>query len=346
MQKSVVLGISGGVDSAVAAYLLKKQGYEITAVFLSMHGFSASSFNDASNICKSLEIPIVKIDASEEFKKVTDYFVSEYKSGKTPNPCVFCNANVKMRLLKDYATSNGIDLIASGHYCEKGFEKGRYFIKQTDSKKDQAYMLAKLPQDIIESVIFPLSGMDKDTVRKIAAEAGISVANKPDSQEICFIPDNDHVSYIENIIGKSSDGDFYLEDEDKIIGKHKGIINYTVGQRKRLGIAYGVPLTVKKIDAVNNVVTVTKSPSVLFKAVKIANINYQKLETVNDSLECRVKLRYSAKPVMCKVSLVNNELYCEFNENAAFAAIGQTAVFYDEGESIVFSGDISEAYYA
>ncbi len=346
MQKSVVLGISGGVDSAVAAYLLKKQGYKITAVFLSMHGFSASSYNDAVSVCNKLEIPLVHIDASREFEKVTEYFVNEYKNGKTPNPCVFCNAAVKMRLLKDYATEQGIDYIASGHYCSKGYENGRYFIRQTDSKKDQAYMLARLPQEIIEAVIFPLSGMDKDKTREIANEANLPVAAKPDSQEICFIPDNDHVAFIESKIGRAPEGDFYLEDENKVIGKHKGIISYTVGQRKRLGIAYGVPLTVKGIDAKNNIVTVTKASSVLFKGVKISNVNLQKLEKI-DEVECFVKLRYSSKPVLCKVNKLNNaEFYCEFNENTAFAAIGQTAVFYDNDGAILFCGDISEVYYA
>ncbi|MBQ2945336.1 MAG: tRNA 2-thiouridine(34) synthase MnmA [Clostridia bacterium] len=349
MQRSVVLGISGGVDSAVAAYLLKQQGYDVKAVFLSMHGFSASSLEDAKKVCDRLNIPLEAIDASAEFEeKIEKYFINEYKNGRTPNPCVRCNAEIKFELLKRYADENGIENIASGHYCKVSFDGSRYYIEQTESSKDQAYMLARLSQDILSRMIFPLTAMEKDDVRKIAKEAEIPVASKPDSQEICFIPDNDYVSFIESREGKCPQGDFYLEDEDKIIGKHKGIIHYTTGQRKGLGIAYGVPLTVKRIDAASNTVTVTKSPELRVSSVKVANICYQKLENAQKSLDCFVKLRYSAKKIKCKVEKLNNEneLLCTVYEAAKFASNGQTAVFYDENGAVLFGGEISEVNYA
>ena len=348
--QSVVLGISGGVDSAVAAFILKNSGYDVTAVFLKMHGCASISEQDAKAVCETLGIKFVSLDVAKEFDaKITDYFVNEYLLGRTPNPCVRCNAEIKFNALLNYADENGIEKIATGHYCGIFYDEntGRYAISKSNTKKDQSYMLSRLPQSVISRIIFPLNQFDKETVRKIAIENNIPVAEKPDSQEICFIPDNDYVSYIEERKGKIPEGDFYLEDENKIIGKHKGIIHYTTGQRKRLGIAVGVPLIVKDIDAEKNIITVTKKPFLSIKAVKIENVCYQKNENFQNVPECFIKLRYTAKPIMCKViELYNGKtLFCEFFEAVSMASKGQTAVLTDENGVIIASGEISEVIF-
>ena len=244
----VLVAMSGGVDSAVAAELVLRAGHEAVGCTLLLCEGAEGDAAAAAEVCRRLRIPHVALDRRREFfSLVMRPFAEEYARGRTPNPCVTCNRTVKFGLLFDYAEAEGFDAVATGHYART--EGGRLF-KAKDGAKDQSYMLYQLPQEYLSRTLMPLGDYDKDTVRKIAQEAGIHIANKGDSQDICFITDGNYADYIHANADTSSvkEGNF-VDTEGNVLGTHKGIINYTVGQRKGLGIALGYPAFVKHIDA-------------------------------------------------------------------------------------------------
>ena len=260
----ILVGMSGGVDSAYAALKLKEEGHTVEGAVLLMHGYTELSA--ARQTADNLGIVLHVIDAQEKFKNtVIPNFISEYMAARTPNPCIVCNSDVKFRVLCDFAKENGFDMIATGHYSRikkiSTTHGVRYAVAEAqDLKKDQSYMLWRLPQDILSMTMFPLSETEKENTRIGAANASLSVADKAESQEICFIPDGDYAKYIEDRMGACPPGDF-IDETGKVLGRHNGIIRYTVGQRKGLGIALGVRSFVSNIDPVNNTVTLTASLS-------------------------------------------------------------------------------------
>jgi tRNA-specific 2-thiouridylase len=339
----ILVGLSGGLDSMYAAYKLIKEGHEVEGAVAVMHGFSDTE--GARDAAESLGIRIHVIDATERFKAVKENFVSEYVAGRTPNPCVICNPLVKFRVLADFAKENGFDKIATGHYAQVTTleEDGsvRYAISRAlDSRKDQTYMLHRLPADVLSMLILPLSDEVKTEVREKARANGFKVAQKKESQEICFIPDGDYASYIEQTVGKIPEGDFVLED-GTVIGRHKGIIRYTVGQRKGLGISYGERIFVSRINAVTNTVVLSREGSYT-DTVFVKDIVFSGMKEPDKGEERRVsvKLRYLARPASATAIFDGNGgAMIKLDTPEKAVTPGQSAVMYD-GDTVLAGGFI------
>ena len=339
----ILIGMSGGVDSTYAAFKLKDDGHTVEGAVLIMHEYT--DLKAAKAAAESVGIPLNVIDARDSFKKcVIPNFIHEYTNARTPNPCIVCNSDVKFRLLCDYARKNGFDAIATGHYAniiKVDTESGvRYAVKRAgDGKKDQTYMLWRLPQDILAMLLLPLGDMTKEKLRSEARTHGLSSADAPDSQEICFIPDGDYVRYIEQHTGASAPGDF-VDDEGKVIGKHGGIINYTVGQRKGLGISLGARAFVKRIDPLTNQVTISLDPP-LTETVSVSGMVFSSIEEPDgEKMELSVKLRYQAPPIDCTVEFLGEgRAKLTLSAPAKSLTPGQSAVLYD-GDVLVAGGFI------
>ncbi|MBR4949420.1 MAG: tRNA 2-thiouridine(34) synthase MnmA, partial [Clostridia bacterium] len=268
-------------------------------------------------------------------------FLSCYKNGKTPNPCIVCNPTIKFKSLIDTADEIGAKYIATGHYARIGFENGRYYIKSAENlKKDQSYMLYRLSQEVLERTIFPLGDMFKEEVRSLFMNNDSDIASKADSQEICFIPDDDYVGFIENRLGKFPKGNF-ISPEGNICGEHKGIINYTVGQRKGLNIALGQPAFIREINTEKNEIYLSYKGGEYFDEVIFGDVVFMKLSEISDNEEYFAKVRYSNKTESCVVSkLSNGDFRAYFKDKVRAPAKGQSIVFYDEEGNILFGGFI------
>lgn len=340
----ILLGMSGGVDSAYAAHRLIEEGHSVEGAVLIMHSYTDVLAAEEAAI--GIGIPLHKIDCRELFEsRVVEDFISEYLSGRTPNPCIICNADVKMRVLYDYAISHGFDAIATGHYARVTERRGDFGIKHTvskagDKRKDQSYMLYRLSEDILSRLYLPLMDKEKSDVKKEAAEIGISAADRGESQEICFIPDNDHAAFIEGRTAPSPRG-HYINKEGKILGEHSGIIRYTVGQRKGLGIAMGKRVFVTEINAENNTVTLSDEDKVGSKfAVRDMVFPGISEPKINEKLSLSVKVRYLAPPVSCTLEYLGGgraEVKLDVPQRAITP--GQSAVFYD-GDDVAAGGFI------
>ena len=334
----ILVGISGGVDSAYTAKLYLDRGDEVVGCILKMHEFS--DISGAECVCRELGIKLVVIDATSPFdEEIKTYFRDEYLKGRTPNPCIVCNERVKFKLLYEYARENGFDKIATGHYAKVGKhadKEGAYFIEcAADSQKDQSYMLYRLPNGILGMLELPLGTMTKDEVRKHTSNAGMSVAKAKDSQEICFLPDGGYPEYIESVVGKLPEGDF-INDFGEPLGKHKGIIRYTVGQRKGLGIALGKRMFVSAIDPTQNTVTLSEelkgNRTVALSGVVLASgTDVSKFE----GRKLKAKLRYTAPLIDVSVEILDGGRAVLYSESELKAAPGQSAVVYDEGRFIL-----------
>ena len=352
----ILIGMSGGLDSTIAAHLLKKQGHETEGLCILMHPGATAEAARAE--AEKIGMPFHTADCREQFdREVVSVFADEYAHARTPNPCVDCNAAVKFAALCDFAEKNGFDAAATGHYCRivKDEESGRYGIgRAADGRKDQSYMLWRLSQKQLSMLIFPLAEEEKTAVRGLARDEGFpEVADAEESQEICFIPDNDHASFIERRLGRSfPEGDF-IDRDGRTVGRHRGIIRYTIGQRKRLGIALGQPVYVSKIDAETNTVTVEPEHEPEITFAEADGLNFQLLDPAfafspsswGEKLHCFVKLRYAAPPVGAVVAFLRGEngreyVRMEFDAPVKAVTPGQSAVFYDrpDGEGRVLFG--------
>lgn len=355
-KKKVVVGMSGGVDSSVAAYLLKEQGYEVVGVTmqiwqdeeeltLEQEGgcCGLSAVDDARRVANKLEIPYYVMNFKEEFKtNVMDYFIEEYLQGRTPNPCIACNRYVKWEALLQRSLSIGADYIATGHYARVvQLPNGRYTLKKsaTDAK-DQTYALYNLTQYQLEHTLMPVGEYDKDDIRKIAEQISLRVANKPDSQDICFIPDNNYAEFIEaNTSEKIQEGNF-VDLEGNVLGRHKGITHYTVGQRKGLNLAMGRPVFVVEIRPETKEVVIGESTDVFTKKLYANNVNFMSIEKLEDEMHVVAKIRYSHKGADCIVKQVDEDtIECTFDEPVRAVTPGQAVVLYD-GEYVLGGGTI------
>ena len=302
----ILVGISGGVDSAYAAKKLLNEGHEVEGAVLVMHEYT--ELDAAREAAESVGIKLHEIDCRLPFNQVKENFATEYIKGRTPNPCIVCNERVKFKYLYDFAMENGFDAIATGHYAKieqvEYENKPRYALSiAEDTKKDQTYMLYRLGQDVLSRLVLPLYEGTKAEIREKAEKQGISAAKRSDSQEICFLPEGNHPEYIESVVGKCKKGSF-IDENGNILGEHKGIIHYTVGQRKGLGIALGERVFVTDINAENNTVTLSKEyPGK--QTVRITDMIYSGMSepTKETSLRALVKLRYSAPLVDCEARL-------------------------------------------
>ena len=326
----ILVGISGGVDSAYAAKKLLSLGHEVEGAVLIMH--EHTELDAAREAAASVGIRLHEIDCRADFEQIKHNFVNEYINARTPNPCIICNERVKFKTLYDFAMANGFDAIATGHYARLEQINGRYALAMPeDSRKEQTYMLYRLPQHILKGLVLPLSEGTKSEIRTLAAEEGISAANRSDSQEICFLPDGNHTDYIESVAGRSCEGDF-VDTHGKILGRHKGIIHYTVGQRKGLGISLGERAFVTDIDPVAN--TVTLSPTLTGKEeLTVTDIVYSGLTPpeCEGEIELDVKLRYTAPLVRAALILHGDNTARVILSSPQKFAPGQSAVFYRDG---------------
>lgn len=331
-KKSVMLALSGGVDSSVCAHLLKEAGYEVRSVVMKMSEAHEGTVEAAKKAAEAMGIPITVLDLQSEFKRlVIEPFMSDYQNARTPNPCIICNPLIKFKYLKEAAENEGCEFIATGHYARISSEDGRFFIKKAaSSARDQSYMLYRLPQDILARLILPLSELSKDEIRAKAKQLDLFCADAPDSQENCFIPDNDYAKYIIEHGGVNKSG-FFISPEGKKMAPHKGIIHYTVGQRKGLNIALGRPVFVNKIDGENGDVYLTYAGGQMRRKIEVENCVFQLKEALSEPVFADVKIRSAARAQRALITpLDGSKVSVEFDEDVSAPASGQSAVFYLE----------------
>ncbi len=328
--KDIYVALSGGVDSAVAAILLKEQGYNVKGVTLRLkpHNLADGDIADAKAVADALSIPLEVIDLRKDFKKITDYFCQEYLQGKTPNPCVICNPTIKLGKLVEHALSNGCRYVATGHYANIiQDENGIYRIKRNPSGKDQSYFLCRLNQHILSHVLFPIADLTKPQIREIAAAHNIPVAEKKDSQEVCFIPDNDYISFIEKEFSPETIPGDFISSEGEKLGTHAGIYKYTIGQRKGLG-AFGKPMYVLGINTENNTVTIGDNEALFKEKISVSDLSFLEEKFPESSFKCQVKIRCAARPADASVVINGNKAEIIFDSPQRAAAPGQTAAIY------------------
>ena len=350
-KKKVVIGLSGGVDSSVAALLLNQAGYDVIGVTMDLYQKSTSNvsdvISDAKKVADKLNIPFYTFDLKNEFKKyVIDYFAKEYIEGRTPNPCIECNKHLKFGLMLDKAKELfDADYIATGHYAKIQLNEhtNRYYIRESGAVgKDQTYVLYGLTQEQLKHVLMPLGDYTKEQIREIARENGFITANKKDSQEICFVEDNDYAGFIERKYDyKPIKGEFIDTSANKY-GLHKGIIHYTVGQRRGLGLSLKTPLYVKKLDAKTNQVILCPKEQLVSDYLICNNINLITMDKLDKPISATVKIRYSAPKVKATlIPLENDIIKVVFDEPQRAVTPGQAVVFYDK-DIVIGGGTITQ----
>ena len=356
MNNRAIIAMSGGVDSSVAAYLTTQMGYESTGITLKLFDnedigekkektcCSLDDIEDARNVCYKIGIPYYVYNFKDSFKEnVISRFIDAYENGTTPNPCIDCNRYIKFEKLIRRAEELDFDYVVTGHYAiiEYNSETGRYLLKKSaDLSKDQSYVLYSLTQKQLSKTLFPLGGMTKDQTREIAEKLGLINAHKHDSQDICFVPDGDYARFIEEYTGKTYPCGNFVDESGKILGEHKGIIRYTVGQRKGLGLALPQPMYVKEKDLANNRVILCTNDALFSKELYATDINLITCDKIEKPVRIKARVRYNQKEQWATAEQIDeNTLHIIFDEPQRAISKGQAVVLYD-GDYVVGGGTI------
>ena len=336
----VMLGMSGGVDSSVSALLLKEKGYDVIGATLELYAGSSccniNTYIDAKGVCNQIGVPHFTFNYKDEFKKyVIDDFINCYANCKTPNPCIECNKYMKFGIMYEKAKEMGCKYIATGHYAKTEYSEkyGRWVLKKSKAgKKDQSYVLWNIPKGLIQYVIFPLGDFEsKDEIREIAAKNNLRVAKKPDSEDICFVPDGNYKKFLENNSEIKPKIGNIVNSKGEILGKHTCVYKYTICQRKGLGISYKVPLFVIGFNPLKNEVIVGEESELYKKEIEVSDINLLLVDEIKDWIEVDVKTRYSSKFAKAKIKQDDNDkskIIIIFDEPQKSITPGQSAVFY------------------
>ena len=339
-KKKVLVGMSGGVDSSAAAALLLEEGYDVYGATMRLlpcesDEYDTTAEEDAKKVCSALGIKHYIFDFREEFKKnVIEYFVNEYLNGRTPNPCIACNKHLKFGLMLDKALEMGMDYIATGHYAKIEEKDGIYILKVSDMKeKDQSYVLYNLTQKQLSHLLLPLAKYTKAQIREKCREWGLSIAEKSESMDICFVKDGNYQQYImdyKKIVPSAGD---ILDTKQNVIGQHKGLINYTIGQRKGIG-AYGKPMFVLKLDIKNNALILGEAGMEYSKAFTVLDVNFISGEKPIGEMKTNAKVRYKSEPAPCTLITNEENTVVLFDTPQRAITPGQSVVFYNNDEVI------------
>lgn len=344
--KKVVIGMSGGVDSSAAAYLLKEKGYEVIGVTMKMwscgHKTDDSAVRDAKSVCDTLGIEHHVLDFESAFKNtVVAQFIDEYFAGRTPNPCIMCNRYMKWEALLKYAESIGAKDIATGHYAQiVKLDNGRYTLRKSAAGKDQTYMLYRLTQNQLAHTLMPVGLYPKSKIREIASDIGLLVADKPDSQDICFLPDGNYQKFLAEYGNKKIVPGNFVTKEGRVLGQHTGITNYTIGQRKGLNLSMGHPVFVTEIRPETNEVVIGESEDLMTTIVKAKEVNWMAVEQPKEALRVTAKIRYAHKGSSATVTVTGEDtVTVVFDEPQRAATPGQSVVFYED-DMVIGGGTI------
>ncbi len=347
MPKNVFAAMSGGVDSSVAAYLLLQAGYTVTGATMTLYRPDGSTgdtrdVTDARAICHKLGIPHVTYDMGEVFCRcVIEDFIRVYEAGGTPNPCVTCNKTIKFGALWEAVRADGAEMIATGHYARIRKEGDRYLLcKAADESKDQSYFLWQLPRELLPHILFPLGEMTKPEIRALAASLSFETAHKSDSQDICFVPDGDYAGFMEGYTGRCSEPGDFVDTEGTVLGQHRGIIHYTIGQRKGLGIALGAPAFVCDKDPVTRRVVLGKNEDLLQKEIRLEGVNLLAVDAMNTPMAVTARIRSTHKGSPAEVVMTGRDTAkVVFDEPQRAACRGQSCVLY-HGDTVIGGGII------
>ncbi len=356
----VAVGLSGGVDSSVAAVLLKENGYDVIGIAMEIFDGTMGmkegekhacygpgekeDLESAASLCRKLRIPFHRIDLRKEYREyVINYFTSEYLEGRTPNPCIVCNYKLKFGFLLEKAREAGIDFsfFATGHYARIKKSGERFFLKRaSDLSKAQSYFLYALTQEQLRHALFPIEHLTKAEVRTKARERNLPTGSRPESQDICFIPNNDYADFLKGFLPQASEPGPILDEHGNILGRHRGIINYTIGQRKRLGIAAGEPQYVIAIEPEHNAVIVGCRERALGDELVATNVNWSAIDRPTEAITARAKIRYRHPEAEASITPVDKDsVYVKFKEPQPAITPGQSIVFYN-GDKVLGGGTI------
>ena len=342
MSKKALIALSGGVDSSVAAYLMLQQGYDCVGATMQLLDGAEKQMADAKSVADRLGIPFYAFDLRKEFRKtVMDAFADSYIRGDTPNPCVVCNKELKFGLLAEKAKELGCDYIVTGHYAKTERQNGKVLLKKAENaEKDQSYFLYSLSPEQLSRVIFPLGSYSKPQIRAIADELGLVTAAKKDSQDICFVPDGDYVSVIEGLTQQKFPHGNFVDTNGNVLGQHSGLIRYTVGQRKGLGIALGHPAYVGRKNAAENQVVLCSDEELYSDTLTARDFNWITFDSASKALRCQARIRYRHKEQPATVTVCGDVVKVVFYSPQRAITPGQSVVLYD-GDTVLGGGIIN-----